>query len=308
MNPRVNYYELLGIPDTATQDDVKRAYRLLAKQYHPDSSGGDKTAEEKFKQVSEAYQVLSDSKKRSKYDLIRQNAARRQQVNFPGGHANSYQVNSENMQDIFSNLFNGFTEPGQDDQSFGDIGFDEFLRNSRNASAKRGTDMESTITIPFEMAVNGGETIIKTGGGKKVKIKIPSGIEDGKKIRIRGHGSPPPAGGGAAGDLYLSIKIAKHLEFERRGNDIYSNIYINIAEAVLGTELSVKTITGKRVKLQIPPGTSSAKIFRIPGLGVKNESGQGDHFVRIEIDVPPNLSIAQKRDFRNWAKKVGLVK
>ena len=89
---------------------------------------------------------------------------------------------------------------------------------------------------------------------------------------------------------------------------IRTNIYINIAEAVLGTELSVKTITGKRVKLQIPPGTSSAKIFRIPGLGVKNESGQGDHFVRIEIDVPPNLSIAQKRDFRNWAKKVGLVK
>lgn len=308
MNPRVNYYELLGIPDTATQDDVKRAYRLLAKQYHPDSSGGDKSAEEKFKQVSEAYQVLSDSKKRSKYDLIRQNASRRQQVNFPGDNANTYQVNSENMQDIFSNLFNGFTEPGQDEQSFGDIGFDEFLRNSRNASAKRGTDMESTITIPFEMAVNGGETIIKTGGGKKVKIKIPAGIEDGKKIRIRGHGSPPPAGGGAAGDLYLSIRIAKHLEFERRGNDIHSNIYINIAEAVLGTELSVKTISGKRVKLQIPPGTSSAKIFRIPGLGVKNEAGQGDHFVRIEIDVPPNLSIAQKRDFRNWAKKAGLVK
>lgn len=303
MNPQTNYYQVLGISESASTDEIKRAYRQMAKQYHPDSSGGDKAAEEKFKQIGEAYSILSDSQKRSKYDMLRRSGySNMGPGGFNPGAPGGYRTQADNIQDIFSNLFG----PNEQDGGF-NFNIDDFFNGPGPGTQSRGTDMESTITIPFEMSINGGETIIKTGSNKKVKIKIPEGTDDGKKIRIRGHGAPAVQGG-PPGDLYLIIKIAPHPEFERRGNDIHSHIYINVAEAILGTELQVKTVSGKFVKLKIPPGTSSAKIFRLPGMGVKTTNDQGDHYVRIEIDVPPNLTLAHKREFKTWARKVGMLK
>ena len=312
MNPRANYYDLLGVREDASQDDIKKAYRRLAKEFHPDSSGGDKRAEEQFKKISEAYRILGDREKRRQYDLMRKGGfIGSDGFNFQGPNSGSYRVEFGegfgNVGDIFGDIFDGFPKGGGKSEGFfgGGMNIEDMFRQ-KDPPQSRGADMESTITIPFEMAINGGETIIKTGSGRKVRIKIPPGTEDDKKIRLRGHGEAPQ-GGGQAGDLYLTIKVTPHPEFERRGQDIHSNLYINLAEAVLGTEVQVKTVSGKHVKLKIPGGTSSAKIFRLPGMGVKTASEQGDHYVRIEIDVPANLSITQKREFKSWARKMGLV-
>ncbi len=303
MNTPVDYYKVLGVSETATQDDIKKAYRKLAKKHHPDSQGGNKTAEEKFKSISEAYSVLSDKKKRQQYDMMRKGGFPGGGFEFNGGGQAPF-GNADNLQDLFSNLFGGGFSGGrgQRDQHGG---FEDVF--TRKRPPRRGSDMESVITIPFELAVNGGETVVRTGSNKRIKVKIPAGVEDGKKIRLRGQGGKAP-GGGAAGDLYLIIKVAPHADFERRGNDIYSNVFINIGEAVLGTEVHVNTVSGKKVKLKIPPGTSSGKVFRLPKMGVKSAPGQGDHYVRVEIDVPASLSMSQKRDFKNWARKVGLIK
>lgn len=307
MNSQANYYEVLGVREDASAEEIKKAYRRLAKEYHPDSRGGDKKAEEHFKKISEAYSVLGDPQKRQQYDLMRRSGfSGFEGFDFRGPGSGSYRVNfgdnSNDIGDIFSNLFGGGGRQGE--SLFNN--FEEIFRQKKPSRA-RGADMETTITVPFEMAINGGETIIKTGGDRRVKIKIPAGIEDGKKIRIRGQGAPSKSGA-EPGDLYLTIKVAAHPEFERRGNDIHSYLYINMAEAVLGAEVNVKTVSGKEVKLKIPAGTSSAKIFRLPGMGVKAETGVGDHFVRVEIDVPADLSMSQKREFREWARKVGLIK
>jgi len=312
MNPQADYYHVLGVREDASQDDIKKAYRRLAKEYHPDSRGGDKTAEEQFKKISEAYRILSDREKRQQYDVLRRSGfIGSDRFDFQGSNPGSYRVEFEegfgNVSDIFDNLFSGFEKSGgRGEEFFGSgMNIEDIFRQKSNPHF-RATDMESTITIPFEMAINGGETIIKTGSGSKVKIKIPPGTDDDKKIRLRGHGGVAPESG-QAGDLYLTIKVTPHPEFERRGQDIHSKIYINLAEAVLGAEVQVRTVNGKMAKLKIPGGTSSAKVFLLPGMGVKTASGQGDHYVRIEIDVPANLSLAQKREFKAWARKIGLV-
>lgn len=313
MNPQIDYYEILGVREDASQEDIKKAYRRLAKEHHPDSRGGDKASEEKFKKISSAYSVLSDKQKRHKYDVMRRSGFMGSDgFNFQGSNPGSYRVQFGegvgDIGDIFSNLFGGFGQGGAAGEGVfsGNINIEDMFRPGNSAPA-RGADMESTITIPFEMAINGGETIIKTGSGKRVKIKIPAATEDGKKIRLRGHGAPSQAKEDA-GNLYLTIKVTGHPEFERRGEDIHSIIYINVAEAVLGTEVEVKTVSGKQAKLKIPAGTSSAKIFRLPGLGVKTPTGYGDQYVRIEIDVPSGISLSQKREFKAWARKMGLIK
>ncbi len=309
MSAQRDYYKVLGVSVTASQDEIKQAYRRLAKQHHPDSQGGNKAAEEKFKMISEAYSVLGDAEKRQKYDMMHRHGFSGDGFNF-GGNSRRGEPGqnpfgggfSGNLHDIFSNLFGDSPE----DNPFSGGGFDDRFTRTQRQKVARGADMESTITVPFEMAVNGGETVIKTGSGKRIKIKIPEGAEDGKKIRLRGQGAPSP-NSGEPGDLYLTIKVAAHAEFERRGFDIYSNVYINIAEAVLGTEVFANTVSGKKVKLKIPPGTSSGKVFRLPNMGIKAEGKEGNHYVRIEIDVPPNLSMGQKREFKFWAKKLGLI-
>ena len=313
MDPKKDYYRILGISENATDEEIKRAYRRLAKEYHPDRRGGDKAAEERFKEISEAYGVLSDPQKRREYDMLRKNPFMGQGgFGFEGQRPGGYRVHFESsgfdhIGDLFSNLF-GFGSRsrvrGMEDLFGSGFDFDDRIGHTQTRTA-RGSDVETRITIPFELAANGGETVITTGTGKKIKIKIPPGIENGKRIRIRGQGTPGP-GGGEPGDLYVRINVAPHPEFERKGNDIYSNAYINIAQAILGTEIDVRTVDGKKVRLKIPPSTSSGKIFRLPGMGIKNDTGKGDHYVRIHIIIPRNLSPTQINEFKEWARKVGL--
>ncbi len=314
MDFRKDYYKILGVSETASQEEIKRAYRELAKKYHPDAVGGDKSKEERFKEISEAYAVLSDPTKRKEYDALRSNPFAGQQGGWdfqgaPGGFRVHYEgADLGDLGDLFGDFLGRRRRGGETFSSFFDLNnlFGHVGQKTRSRRATTGTDVEAQITIPFELAVNGGETVISTGTGKRIKLKIPPGTEDGKRIRIRGQGQPSP-NGGPAGDLFVVIHVAPHPDFERKGQDIYSSLHINMAEAVLGTEKMVQTVSGKRVKLKIPPGTSSGKLFRLSGLGVPGEAGRGDHYVRVLVDVPEHLTPSQRKEFKEWAKKVGLI-
>ncbi len=317
MDPKKNYYNILGVNETASQEEIKKAYRKLAKKYHPDRRGGDKNAEEKFKEISEAYSILSDPEKRKQYDMMRKNpfATGEGMGGFdfgdfagtgPGGFRVHFGGSGSSgfggFEDILGDLF-GFGRRG----SRGGFGMEEdVFRRARAQQTQRGADVQAEITIPFELAALGGETTVVTPTGKKIKIKIPPGTEDGKKMKISGQGSPAP-GGGTPGDLYIVIHVAPHPRFERKGNDIYSTEQINIAQAVLGTQIAVKTIDNKTVKLKIPPGTDSGKLFRLKGLGIQNSHGRGDHYVKIEIVTPKHLGPKEKKEFEEWARKLGLL-
>jgi len=273
-----DYYKILGISENATEEEIKKAYRKLAKEYHPDKRKGDKAAEEKFKEISEAYAVLSNPEKRKQYDMLRKNpfAGGFQSQNF--GQSGGFRINFEDFGNGFSGLDDllgsFFNFGGRHQRTHFDFGEDLFGR-TRRRQPQRGADISTEMTIDFELAAKGGETVVRTPNGKRVKIKIPPGTEDGKKIKITGQGFPS-YDGGAPGDLIITIRVTPHPKFERKGNDIYSTEKINFAQALLGSEIEVRTIDGKKVKLKIPSGTDSGKLFRLKGLGISNSNGKGD--------------------------------
>ncbi len=318
MDPKKDYYKILGVNENASSDVIKKAYRKLAKEYHPDTHAGDKKAEESFKNISEAYSILKDPKKRQEYDLMRKNPFVSGQpgaggygfrdfgdqsgggfrVNFGGSGAGG----SFGLDDLLGNFFGFNRQTGGSGFGFGGDPFSQ----SHTRSRRKGTDYQATITIPFEEAARGGETYVQTPGGKQVKLKIQPGTEDGKKVRMTGYGSPA-SNGGIAGDLYITIHVAKHPRFERKGKDIYSTEEINFAQAFLGTEIEVTTINDKKVKLKIPAGTNSGKIFRLKKLGIQSPKGTGDHYVKIMITSPRNISNRAKKTFEEWARNAGLL-
>lgn len=307
MDPRKDYYKILGVGENASQDEIKKAYRKLAKEYHPDKRAGDKNAEEKFKDISDAYSILGNPEKRKKYDMFRKNPWAAQggydfQDAGPGGFRFDLGGSGFDISDIFGNLFGS----GGHRRSGASGGFEDLFGSRTQTRTFKGRDLETKLTISFNLAATGGETIINTANGKKVKVKIPAGIENGKKIKISGQGEAAP-GGGQPGDLYAQINVAPHPEFERKGNDIYRIVKINMAEALLGKEITIDTIHGKQVKLKIPGGTSTGKTFRLPGLGIQSKSGKGDFFVRVEVTVPSHLTPNQLKQFKEWANKSGLI-
>lgn len=310
MDPRKDYYRILGVSEDADAAKIKKAYRDLAKKYHPDRRGGDQHAELKFKEISEAYSILNNPQKRKEYDMMRKNPFSRG-GNFDGQNfgPGSFRFESgggfEGFSDIFENLFSGGAGKRGSFFNRGDDFQDVFTQ--RKTRPSRGRDIESNVTIGFELAAKGGETFLVTRDGKKVKLKVPAGTENGKRIKMSGYGQKSPAGG-MSGDLIVTIHVAAHPEFERKGNDIYSIAEINMAQAVLGCEIYVNTVHGKKVKLKIPPGTSSGKTFRLAGMGINSQSGKGAHNVKIRITVPQNLSTGQKKKFKDWAMDTGLIK
>lgn len=317
MDPKKNYYDILGVSETATADEIKKAYRKLAKKYHPDKQGGNKAAEEKFKDISEAYSILSDPKKRKEYDMMRKNpfasgAGGYGYGDFGNAGAGGYRVHFENgegggfggFEDILSSLFGMGRRSSR--SGFGTGAEEDIFQRARTQQAMKGADVQAEITIPFELAARGGETMVRTPTGKKIKIKIPAGTDSGKRMKITGQGSPSPHGG-APGDLYIVINVAPHPKFERKGNDLYASEKINIAQAVLGTQIAVKTLDNKTVKLKIPAGTDSGKLFRLKGMGIQNSHTKGDLYVKIEITTPKHLSPKLKKEFEEWARKAGLL-
>ena len=300
-----DFYKILGVSEVATSDDIKKAYRELAKKYHPDKHKGDKSAEEKFKDISEANAVLGNPQKRKQYDQMRKLGA------FGGGYGGG---NPNVHFDDLSSMFGGARPRSQSKggfsfDGFGDI-FNQFFGNSAQGQGysqqrSRGQDVTAEITVPFDVAARGGKQIIafsKGGRTQKLSVKIPAGSDDGKNIRLRGQGEPS-INGGAAGDVLLTIRVAKHPQFTREGLDIYSVASLNIFQAALGCKVRVQTLDSGIVELKIPAGTQPEKLFKLKGLGVQTGEKKGDHFVRVNLTVPKDLSSSAKKTLKELVNK-----
>jgi molecular chaperone DnaJ len=276
-----DYYDILGVKKSASADEIKKAYRGLAKKFHPDKNKGNKEAENKFKEISEAHAVLSDTEKREQYDRLGKEAFRGggpggnpfggfdfSQFTGGGGRARAGRRPSGGaggFTDIFSDLFGGGGGPGF------------------QPGPERGADLDAELTIDFRDAIL-GTTMDLVLNGKAIKVKIPEGVSDGQRIRLRGKGAPGNSGG-PAGDLNVLIHVRTHPLFERRGDDIYIDLPIKVGEAIRGAEVEVPTIQGP-VRARIPAGTQGGQTFRLRGKGVKKKTTAGDHYYRVDITVP----------------------
>jgi DnaJ-class molecular chaperone len=286
-----DYYDILGVKKTASADEIKKAYRALAKKFHPDKNKGNKDAENRFKEISEANAVLSDQEKREQYDRLGKEAFR------SGGGPNPFQGGANPFGAAgfdFSQFTGGGARarggrrPAGGAGGFTDIFSDLFGGGGFEQGPERGSDLEAELTIDFRDAIL-GTTMDLTINSKPVKVKIPEGMSDGQRIRLRGKGGPG-AGGGPAGDLNVLIHIRPHPLFERRGDDIYIDLPIKVGEAIRGGEVEVPTIHGP-VRARIPAGTQGGQTFRIRGKGVKKKGGtHGDHYYRVEITAPKSTA------------------
>jgi molecular chaperone DnaJ len=272
-----DFYKILGVAKDVSDAELKKVYRKLARQYHPDSNPGDAKAEAKFKEISEAYSVLSDPAQRKEYDQVRAMGGGARFTGgaggqgFPGGFPGG-----GGFEDVFSNLFGGGGRGG-----FGGFG------------PQRGSDLTMTTTLNFIDGVKG--TSIKVNlGGKDVSVNIPAGVNDGQKIKLRGKGQPSP-NGGEAGDLIITCNIKPHPIFSRDGNNIRVTVPVTYAEAVLGATILVPTLGGEPVKLKVAPGTPNGRVLRVKGRGVVTAKHEGDLLATVEIAVPSHVSDKAKK-------------
>ena len=288
-----DYYEVLGVNKGASDDEIKKAFRKLAVKYHPDKNPGDKTAEEKFKEINEAYSVLSDKTKRSRYDQF--------------GHAG---VGGDGGGNPFGGGFSGQSF----NFDFGGGGFEDIINAMFGGggfrAARRGRDYRTSITIDFEEAIFGATKTIAVEG-EQIKLKIPAGIYDGQSIRLAGKGGDAPSADGQRGDLYVEVRVRAHKTLTREGDLILSEVTIPMTDAVLGTEVEVETVDGK-ITMKIPAGTQPGTNFKLSGHGAPRlgSDQRGPHIVTINVEIPRNLTKKQKElieEFAN-AKKRGLFR
>ena len=281
-----DFYKTLGVSKDVSEAELKKVYRKLSRQYHPDTNPGDAKAEAKFKEISEAYSVLSDKQQRAEYDQIRAmgggarftggsgfpgGAGGFGGAGFPGGGAGGFE-------DVFANLFGGGGFPG------GAGGFGGF------GGPQRGNDLTTSTTIDFIDSVKGATVKLHLrGNADPIALKVPAGIQDGQKLKVRGKGQPSP-NGGEAGDLVVTIGVKAHPVFSRDGNNLRVTVPVTFAEAVLGATIQVPTLGGEPVKLKVAPGTPSGRVLRVKGRGVVTSKGEGDLLATVDIAVPAHVS------------------
>ena len=301
-----DYYKVLGVDRKASAEDVKRAYRKLAMKYHPDRNPDNPQAEEKFKELNEAYQVLSDEQKRQRYDQLGESYSHWQQRGAPGGfNWNDWQsspqggtrVDYRDIGDIFGEgAFSEFFRT-----IFGNMGYSTPSGGGRPGGAARAPrPYERPVTISLFEAFQGTSRQFEING-RPIEIKIPAGARTGTKVRVS---NAIPDAAGSASDLYLVIDVADDPRFERKGDNLYTDVQVDLYTAVLGGEVSVPTLAGK-VVLTIPPGTQPDQLIRIRGRGMphlKTSSQHGDLFARIKIKIPHNLNDRQKELFQQLAR------
>ena len=291
----IDYYQVLGVPKTATEKEVKEAYRKLARKHHPDLNPNDPEANKKFQQLNEANEVLSDPEKRKKYDKYgenwqhgeeyekyqREQQANRRQDPFTGGHASSFEgFGSDDFSDFFQSMF------GQSGRSAG----------GRQAKF-RGQDFNAELHLGLrDVAESHKQTL--TVNGKNIRLTIPAGVENGQTIKIAGHGGPG-VNGGPGGDLYITFVIADDPHFRRNGSDLYAETRLNLYTAVLGGEVTIDTLNGK-VKIKVKPETQNGTKVKLKGKGMpvyKKENEFGDLYITYDIQIPTNLTDKQKKLF-----------
>jgi curved DNA-binding protein len=298
-----DYYKILGVERNASEDHIKRAYRKLALQYHPDRNPDDKKAEENFKEINEAYQVLSDPAKRARYEQLGESYTRWQQRGAPQGGFNwedwsttaqTSNVRVEDLEDIFGGGFSEFFRRifgGMGDFGTADIGRGQpqYGRTTRPA-------YEQEVAINLQETYQGAVRIIELDG-RRLEVKIPAGARTGTKVRVPD--AIPLSVEGQRGDLYMVIKVTDDPRFERKGDDLYTDVNTTLYTAVLGGEITVPTLSGN-VVLTIPPGTQPGQTFRLNGRGMphlKNPQSKGDLFARVKVKIPRSLSTQEKELF-----------
>ena len=307
-----DYYKILGVDKKASQQEIKKVYRRLARQYHPDVNPGVKSAEARFKEINEAYEVLSDPDKRQKYDELGSSWQQWQRQGgdphgfdwsqwYTGGQpgASSTQVEYGDLEDLlgsdfFRAIFGGMAGAG-DPSRFGGAGY------GRQPRSRRGQDFEHPVEITLEEAYGGTKRLLQIED-RRIEVTIPPGVDSGSRVRISGEGGASH-GSGAKGDLYLRIAVLPHGIFERKGDDLYCQVPVDLYTAVLGGEVAVPTLKGQ-VMLKIPPETQGGKRIRLKGLGmpnIKNPKVKGDLYAEVGIVLPRDLSKQEKDLFAQLA-------
>jgi curved DNA-binding protein len=312
-----DYYKILGLNRNAGQDEIKKAYRKLARKYHPDVNPDDKTASAKFSEINEAHEVLSDPEKRKKYDQFganwqqfEQSGGRPEDFNWgqwqsaPGSGYSYRTVTPEEFQDLFggaggySDFFEtlfGASGRRSGERSRGDQDF--YFR----AGPRRGRDSEHTLQITLEEAFHGATRTLAWEGGRKIEAKIPRGVRTGSRVRLKGQGESG-IDGGEPGDLYLKIQVQPHQRFERSGDDLNLSVTVDLFTLLLGGQATVSGID-RSVRLDIPPETANGRVFRLRGLGMprlKNPAERGDLYATVQAALPKSLSDKEKSLIKQW--------
>ncbi|MFO8011110.1 MAG: J domain-containing protein [Dehalococcoidia bacterium] len=318
-----DYYRILGVDRNASDDEIKKAYRRLARQYHPDVNPDDPQAESKFKEINEAYQVLGDKEKRKKYDQLGANWEQYEQFSKSGAGAREgpfqwgpryystggpqYEyrtLSEEEIQDLFgggggfSDFFKTF---------FGESVGEE--RGRYRPGPQKGRDLKQTVEISLEEAFQGTTRRIQItdGGGnvaRTIEAKIPPGVEDGSRIRLAEQGAPGLEGG-KPGDLYVITKVRPHKRFERKGRDLHTDVKVPVTTAMLGGETEFKGFDGRKISLKIPPETPNGRVFRLKGRGMPRMDSpkeRGDLYAKVNVEIPQNLSQREKEIFEEIAE------
>jgi curved DNA-binding protein len=307
-----DYYKILGVDKKAGQKEIKKAYRRLAREHHPDVNPGDKAAEERFKEINEAYEVLGDSTKRQKYDELGASWQQWQRTGrdprgfdwsqwFSGGQPGGGRVHVE-----YRDLGDLFGEGG---------GFSDFFRSifggtggsaySQRPRSRRGQSLEYPVEVTLEEAFHGTKRVLQMDS-RRIEVVIPPGVDSGSRVRMSGQGEPG-LGGGQAGDLYLRISVLPHRTLRREGDDLSCEIPVSLYAAILGGEVAVPTLKGE-VMLKIPPETQSGRRFRLKGLGMprlKNPKALGDLYAEVKVVLPQKLSSKEKELFAELASMRG---
>lgn len=287
-----DFYAVLGVSKDVSEADLKKTYRKLARQYHPDSNPGDAKAEAKFKEISEAHSVLSDPELRREYDQIRAMGSGARFTAGGGGNGG--------FEDVFGGMF------GQRGGYASSASFEDLLGGmfgggqSFRTGPTPGRDVTAATTLDFVTAIKGETIKLQASGGAPITVKIPAGVADGQKIKLKGKGESSP-NGGPAGDLVLTVTVRKHPVFERDGLNLRVRVPVTFTEAALGATIEVPTLGGDPVKLKVAPGTPSGRILRVKGRGVTTSKGTGDLLAEVEVAVPSRIPDAALEHLQAFA-------
>ncbi|QEO08997.1 DnaJ C-terminal domain-containing protein [Protaetiibacter larvae] len=296
-----DFYAVLGVAKDVSEAELKKTYRKLARQFHPDSNPGDAAAEARFKEISEAYAVLSDPAERAEYDQLR---AMGSGARFTPGGAGGFE-------DVFGGMFGGgargrtsYSAGGFEDLlggMFGSGGFGNPTGGFRGyGGPTKGADITATTTLDFDTAIRGDTVTLQLPGNASTKVKIPAGVNDGQKVRLRGKGQPSPDGG-EAGDLVLTVSVRPHPVFSRDGLNLRVDVPVTFVEAALGATIEVPTLAGDTVRLRVAPGTPSGRVLRVKGRGVATAKSTGDLLATVQVAVPSHLPPDAKAKLEEFA-------